>query len=96
MAVDDARSARITVPIVAGKADFNNVPRGTLSVRVLPFAKVYIGRVFVGETPLSPFSLPAGNYDKIRFVGASASQTRAVKITGGSVVKLKVDLTKTN
>ncbi len=93
VAVDDRKQGKVVVPVVSGVAQFSAVAKGTVSLRVLPFAKVYLGRTFLGETPLAPFKLPAGTYT-VRFVGESKKESRRITVGANSLLKVKVDLTK--
>jgi eukaryotic-like serine/threonine-protein kinase len=95
VAVDAKMDARISFP-VAAKVDFAKAPKGTLLIRVLPYAtNVKIGAMTLGQTPLKPVQLTAGVY-RVVIEKDGKTTTKLVKVKpqkdGDSL--LAVDLRK--
>jgi hypothetical protein len=67
-------------------------PAGTLTLVTTPYAKVYLGRRYLGDTPLFRISLPAGKHS-LRLVGADGRSLRLpVEVTPGETTAVKLSL----
>jgi hypothetical protein len=67
-------------------------PPGTLTVRTIPWSKVYEGTRLLGTTPLAGVPLSAGRHT-ITFVNPDRpTVTRAVAIRSGEEARLSVEL----
>jgi serine/threonine-protein kinase len=70
------------------------VGKGTLAIRVRPFATVFINGKNRGQTPLLPVELPAGTYS-LRFVNEelnkNVTQTVELKAGENKVIKLNLE-----
>jgi serine/threonine-protein kinase len=67
--------------------------KGTVSIRAVPYADVFVGDKRLGLTPLDPVPLFEGRY-QFRFVNkeTSRSETRPVEVRPGQDTLVKVDL----
>jgi hypothetical protein len=65
---------------------------GVLTLVTTPYAKVYLGRRYLGDTPLFKVNLPAGKHS-LRLVGAEGQSLRLpVEIKSGETTALKLAL----
>ncbi len=65
---------------------------GTLTLVTTPYAKVYLGRRYLGDTPLFKISLPSGKHS-LKLVGADGRSLRTpVEIKPGETTALKLAL----
>jgi serine/threonine-protein kinase len=67
--------------------------KGTVSIRAVPYADVFVGERRLGLTPLDPVQLFEGHH-QFRFVNkeTSRSETRDVEVLPGQDTLVKVDL----
>lgn len=92
--VDPRRGGRTRVPIRGRRIEYEKLPKGTLDVRVFPFAEVFLGGERIGSTPVPPIRVVAGHYTlKLRHEG----KTRRVEVDvgAGQVKRVKVNLNET-
>jgi hypothetical protein len=65
---------------------------GVFTVVTAPYAKVYLGKRYLGDTPLFKISLPVGKHT-LRLVGPDGQSFRLpVEIKSGETTKVNVDL----
>jgi serine/threonine-protein kinase len=91
MAVHAARGARTRVSIKGNSIDYSKLPRGELSLRIFPFAKVYLGNKLLGQTPLPTVKLVNGKYN-VKLVHEKKTVFRDVTIRAGEITRLKVNM----
>ncbi|WP_434391561.1 protein kinase domain-containing protein [Melittangium boletus] len=74
-------------------ASRNNALKGTLELRIHPYATVYVDDQRVGDTPIAPLELPVGTHF-VRLFNAKLEKTvtRRIEIKLGQTVQLKVSL----
>jgi serine/threonine-protein kinase len=81
-------------PAPTRSATVRPVGKGTLAIRVRPFATVFINGKNRGQTPILPVELPAGTYS-LRFVNEelkkNVTQTVELKAGENKVVKLNLE-----
>jgi serine/threonine-protein kinase len=67
--------------------------KGTVTLRVLPYAEVFRDGTSLGVTPLKPQELDPGKYE-FRFVNPETkkSETKKVTVSSGEQQTLKIDL----
>ena len=93
VAVDGATGGRSTVPVVAGKADWNALGKGRLAVRAQPYADVKLGAKNLGTTPFDPLALPVGDYKLVlNYEGKLVEKT--FSITAGKETTIAVNMLK--
>ena len=84
-----------TVALAAGETHKEEwrPAKGTVSIRAVPYADVFVGEKRLGLTPLDPVSLFEGHH-QFRFVNkeTSRSETRDVEVLPGQDTLVKVDL----
>ncbi|MFY0530451.1 serine/threonine protein kinase [Archangium gephyra] len=76
---------RTPAPKVRGK--------GTLELRVYPFAAVFVNGLNQGHTPMKPLQLPAGLHI-VKFVHPARTIEREVDVGAGQDILLKIDMFK--
>ncbi len=69
------------------------VGKGTLAIRIRPFATVFINGKNRGQTPIDPVELPAGTYS-LRFVNDELKKnvTQTVELKAGETKVIKLNL----
>jgi serine/threonine protein kinase len=90
-AVDSQTGGVTTVAVEGGAVDYGSVGRGSLVLRVRPWAKVKIGGKRYGTTPIDPLSLPAGRYTVTLSWEGKVKKLPATIKRGGRVT-LKADM----
>ena len=91
LAAGDNQTLELDLPKV-GPAPAPRTPPGYLTVRTIPWARVYDGPRLVGTTPLANQALAAGPH-KLAFVTEDGKRTeRQIDIASGEVTKLQLDL----
>ena len=90
IAVDGRTKARTQVAVKSGVADYASIERGTLDVRALPYAEVWLGDEKLGLTPFPAKQLPAGSY-KVRLVYEGKEERRTVDVKPGRTERLLID-----
>jgi len=91
IAEDSVTGGRVAVPIVDGRANHEALGKGTLDLRVRPWAKVRVGSRVLGTTPIDAISLPVGDYDVVLEWEGKTKKT-SVKVSSGRMTTLKVDM----
>jgi serine/threonine-protein kinase len=91
-ALDGASGLR-TRMTVADSLDYAKLPKGRLSVRVRPWAKVFLGRKLLGTTPLDTVTVVAGTY-KVRLEQDEKKTSRTIEVKPGGHAVVKVDMRK--
>jgi serine/threonine protein kinase len=91
MAEDAVTGGRVSVPIVDGRVSHEALGKGTLDLRVRPWAKVSVGSRALGTTPLDAVSLPAGDYT-VSLEWEGKVKTKRVSLSKGKLTTLKVDM----
>ncbi len=81
-----------TIVPVGRPVDYDRLPHGTLDVRALPYAHVYLGHADLGVTPLKPKALVAGIY-WVKLVYGKKVVSRRVRVPPGRVGRLAVRMT---
>ncbi len=91
IAYDPRRGVKTKVELKDGKTvSYGDLPRGTLEIRVFPFADVYIGSEKVGTTPFAPLKVVPGTY-KLKFVNEGKTRKSTVTIRAGKIKRVKVN-----
>lgn len=90
-AVDGETGGIAQVSVVNGVADYGAVPKGTVILRVKPWAEVSIGGRKLGTTPIDAVVLPAGSYT-VKLVQDDKTKTKTLDIKGGQSVTVTVDM----
>jgi len=67
--------------------------KGTLELRVYPFATVFVNGLNKGQTPMKPLQLPAGLH-LVKFVHPDRTIEREVDINAGQDILLRIDMLK--
>jgi hypothetical protein len=81
-------------PVAVRRGRAATRPTGTLTVRTVPWSKVYDGARLLGTTPLANVPLSAGSHT-LRFVNPDLPpQKRSVTVTAGDETRLSLELTK--
>lgn len=93
VALDTSTGGLTQVPVKNGAADYASVGKGTLSLRIKPWAKASIGGRTLGTTPLDPVSLPAGRY-QVKLVWNDVVKTETVTVQAGRTAVVKADMRK--
>jgi hypothetical protein len=94
-AVDLRRGAKTRVSVERGVrvVDYAKLPREELSIRVRPYADVYLGKEKLGTTPLAPIQVVVGQYE-VRFVYKKTSKVVPIEVKPGKPAALNVVMTK--
>lgn len=87
VAKDSATDGVHQVSVRDGVADFANLKSGTLEIRALPYADVYIGKQKMGRTP-QKLRLPEGKY-KVRLVYEAKEATKDIRISANRTQRIK-------
>jgi len=91
VAEDATTGGRTTVPIVDGKASLDALGKGTVDLRVRPWAKVKIGSKSYGTTPIDAIALPVGDYTVLLEWEGKTRKERVV-VQKGKMTTIKVDM----
>jgi len=67
--------------------------KGTLELRVYPYATVFVDGLKQGDTPMKPLQLPAGLH-LVKFVHPYRTIAREVDVEAGQDILLKIDMLK--
>jgi serine/threonine-protein kinase len=80
-------------PRVAKVSSPKSVAKGLLEFRVRPYATVFLSGKELGDTPMEPVELPAGNYT-VKLVNKSIPKTvtQSVRVVNGETTVLRVNL----
>lgn len=89
-AVDTRTGGVSEVRLQRGVADWNQLGRGKLAFRVLPFAEVHVGNTALGLTPVPPQELVEGTYP-VRLVYKDRVERRSVVVKTGAVADVVHD-----
>ncbi|OGQ12335.1 MAG: hypothetical protein A2138_05425 [Deltaproteobacteria bacterium RBG_16_71_12] len=92
VAVDPAHGGTTRVP-VSPSIDYDALPRGTLEVRAFPFARVRIGSLDLGTTPIAPRELTAGSYTVLLEHEGNVVK-RTVKIDAGKIERVTAKMSE--
>lgn len=94
-AVDLRRGSKTKINIERGTrvVDWNKLPRQKLSVRVRPYADVYLGKERVGTTPLAPFTVVTGKYE-VKLVYKNITKMVPIEVKANAPATLNVVMTK--
>ena len=87
IAKDDETGGVHQVSVQDGVADFNKLAEGTLEIRVLPYADVYLGSRKIGRTP-QKLKLREGKY-KVRLVYKDTESTQSIRIKANRTQRIK-------
>ncbi|MBM7112190.1 protein kinase domain-containing protein [Archangium primigenium] len=68
-------------------------PRGSLELRIVPYATVYVNGRRLGDTPMAPVLLPAGNHT-VKLVNTTLAKTvtRSIEVKPEQSTMLKLNL----
>ncbi len=66
---------------------------GTVEFRIRPYATIFLDGNRLGETPLSPITMPAGDYT-VRVVNDALGKrvTRTIEVRAGETTSVKLNL----
>ncbi len=94
-AVDLRRGSKTRIAIERGTrvVDWNKLPRQKLSVRVRPYADVFLGKERLGTTPLAPFNVVAGKYE-VKLVYKNITKVVPIEVKANAPATLNVVMTK--
>ena len=87
IARDDETGGVHRVRVRDGVADFSSLKKGTLDIRVLPYADVYMGKRKIGRTP-QKLNLREGKY-KVRLVYEDKETTKSIRIKAKRTQRIK-------
>jgi serine/threonine protein kinase len=88
VAFDTWREGKTTVAIDGGRGRLADVKEGEVHFRVLPWAEVFLGKERLGQTPIKPLKLRAGQY-RARLVYEDQSKTVGITVTPGQRVQVR-------
>jgi serine/threonine-protein kinase len=87
VALDTKRNVRTTLR-VASSIRYGDLPKGTLSVRVYPYAEIWAGKVRLGSTPFPDRKVTAGTWT-LRLVSDGKTKTERVTVRAGKTSRVK-------
>lgn len=93
VAHDTVRDVKTKIPVSDLPIDYDVLPKGTLSIRAVPFAQVYFGKESVGTTPLPSLKVVVGTY-KVRLVYEDKEIERVVEVRPGDLTRISENMTK--